>query len=149
MIKPVLEWWQHRRKLKALWRQLEAASADLDRAYTAVAGKSWEVAQQAIAEEDLNYKLVESQFEEAHHKDLIRQARRLRGPVPPRLGSEPVDWEETYAGAWVLTDDAAFRLRQSIAAELDARQKPYLNWAALTISGLSLALSIVALIWGK
>jgi hypothetical protein len=77
---------------------------------------------------------------------LLRKARRLSVPTPG-WSEDSADWETSkYTYAPILSPAAGLRLRREITLELEVRQKPWLNWGVLVIAGLSLLVSIAALL---
>ena len=65
---------------------------------------------------------------------LLRQANRLRVPIPSRYSSEGQladDWEETqYLGALCLTDRGVSKLREEIRREVRWRHEQRAHWIA-------------------
>jgi|GEM_PF-4716442 len=87
---------------------------------------------------------VYSQIDAIKTARQLRRATRYSVPVPPR--SEGDDWSwDTTLGKWLLTDVGAQKLRREIAIEVENRQKPWLNWMSLVISGISLAVAVIAI----
>lgn len=99
-----------------------------------------EATNEAFWEEATEYDFLKGHVSEM----LVRRFRRYDVPVPDRVEGDA--WSESIrTGDWIPSTEAAFRLRHEIAAEIEVRQKPWLNWAGVLISVLSLVAAILAL----
>lgn len=77
---------------------------------------------------------------------LVKKARSWGVPVPAQIDGD--DWRQSSTlGTWSLTEACSMKLRREIAIEVEIAQKPWLNWSALVVSLISLAVAIVALVF--
>ena len=78
--------------------------------------------------------LIEEEEDELYSEQLIRQARRLRVPVPHQYNQDRTVSECWYEGAqlggWNLTDIGWSRLRDEVRKELRARHELRVQWLA-------------------
>jgi len=84
--------------------------------------------------------LHEEDEDEFHTKTLLRQARRLRVPIPHRInegGKESECWYQgNYTGGWYLTNKGTSELRKEIRNEIKARSESRTVWV-IWVSGLT------------
>jgi hypothetical protein len=77
---------------------------------------------------------------------LVQKARNLGLPVPRHDNEE--FWEKsTFFYEYMLTAQGSTHLRREIALEKEIRQKPWLNWISLFISGISFAVALFTFLW--
>ena len=90
---------------------------------------------------------ISDQIDFIQTKRLTRKAQRYGIPVPRPIEGE--DWTLSHrVGTWSLTEAGTMKLRREIASEVDIRQKPWLNWLSLVVSGVSLVVAVIALFVG-
>ncbi|MDP9179059.1 MAG: hypothetical protein M3O61_15385 [Gemmatimonadota bacterium] len=85
-------------------------------------------------------------------RHLLRTARRLRVPIPSRYTSkmEPTDeWEQSYDGAWYLSEAGEEQLRSSIRKEKKERAELRDHWVkwVTAITGAIGALTGLVAVW--
>lgn len=110
-------------------------------------GKDWQDMAALNWEAGHEAGLVYAQIDLIKTRRQIRHAIRYSVPLAPRSEGEDWTWN-TNLGQWLLTDQGAMKLRREIAIEVENRQKPWLNWISLFISGISLAVAVIALVSG-
>lgn len=144
--KQLVSWWEGLRRVARLTRAAQDADAALRKAYEEAEAKKLkgDEFEQYTGQAWNEYSWSSDALEDEHHARLIRRAYRLRVPIPQRTKGS-TDWEESKTGRWRLTEGAAHKLRQSVAEEIETRQRPWLNWASVAISVLSLIVAILAL----
>lgn len=101
-------------------------------------------------EYDNDRDLLQSEIDEIETANSIRRAKAWGVPIPPRpiWSEEPVyddnywDWSRVH-GKYYLNAEGKALLRREAYAEMEMFYKPWLTWAALAISIISLVFSIL------
>ena len=106
-----------------------AYRADIDRARLA---KDNEKIQSLENDRRFEIDLIEEEDDQLLSGQLIRQARRLRVPIPHRFkedGTPSEHWYEgRYLGGWHLTNEGVARLRDELRKEHRARHDSRAQW---------------------
>lgn len=140
---------------KMIWRR-----ELLDRAYAkgiAEARRSGDKAKVASLEEDRRFELAVYDEEDDAYitQNLVRQAQRLRVPIPHRFNedrSESEYWEEgRYVTRAYLTRKGIAVLREEIRKELKARGEARSHWIAWlsAMTGVIGAVTGLLAVWFK
>jgi len=87
----------------------------------------------------------EDEAEEIRSNRLIRRARRLSLPIPPKHEDSDHWWESQYYGTWALTTYGTTELRKAIRQEKKERREVWMAWGGMLVSILSLVVAIIAL----
>jgi hypothetical protein len=98
----------------------------------------------AIAEMQFELQIPEYEIDRLETSMRLREARRWGVPLPDRPNSGDSDdyWDYCYSmGDHVLSVKGHKYLRREIANEREIFQKPFLSWAAICISVVSLVVS--------
>lgn len=118
--------------LRLSWQRIlvdRAYRADIDRARLA---KDNEKIQSLEIDRRFEIEQIEEEDNQLLSGQLIRQARRLRVPIPHRFkedGKPSEHWYEgQYLGGWYLTNEGVARLRDEIRKERRARQDSRAHW---------------------
>ncbi len=94
--------------------------------------------------------LIQSQIDEIETARIIRRAKAWGVPIPPspKWSEEPVyddeywDWSNIH-GKYYLNAKGKALLRREAYTEMEMFYKPWLTWAALAISVISLVFSML------
>ena len=88
----------------------------------------------------------EDEAEEIRSNRLVRLARRLSLPIPPKHEDSDHWWESQYYGTWALTTYGTTELRRAIRQEKKERREVWMAWGGKLVSILSLVIAILALL---
>ncbi|TXH81188.1 MAG: hypothetical protein E6Q77_08645 [Rhizobium sp.] len=151
LISPLLKWRDDRDRLTKLRFDLEDAHDEFQKEITAAklkhGSEEWE---RAYAGYDFQCDTIRADIDEIETAALIRRAREWGVPIPPRpfWSEEPVyddeywDWSRIH-GKYYLSAKGKALLRREAYAEMEMFYKPWLSWAALLISIVSLMFSVL------
>jgi hypothetical protein len=141
-------WSKENSELKSLQKGLDTAQEFRDLKLAEAKTKSLDEyeMQQIFAEAHSEYYVYSDQIEVIRTKRLVRKAIRYEVPIPGQhKDNDHVYWERASGtGVKYLTVEGSMQVRREIATEIDILQKPWLNWLAIVISVVGLAIAVAA-----
>jgi hypothetical protein len=150
IIAEVLRWRDDRHQLSQLRLDLEDAENEYrNKVQEQKLRRGTDAWDRAYFDYDTHTEFVYAQIDEIETRNAIRRAKAWRVPIPQRpISEEPVyddqywSWSNPH-GRYYLTDKGKLLLRREANIEMEMFFKPWLSWAAVAISVISLTISVL------
>jgi hypothetical protein len=149
-IAEIIRWRDDRHRLAKLRFDLEDVEAAFKKKVEAGklrrGAEGWD---EVYGDFDANSESIHADIDEIETRNHIRRAKAWAVPIPHRpISQEPVYGDKYWVwcrvhGRYYLNDEGKALLRREANVEMEMFYKPWLSWAALGMSVISLTISVL------